>query len=211
MLAEFVRHHRAQARKPSDALAGDLESGVQDAERSQPHRVGMLCIVWVEERDENSEQLFDRGQAVRLQIEESVGHLIASGCPRRRVGSAPLRESGLGRRRLRCRLAVQDWPSLAPFERGGCAAASKVYRSRRRRDRCAPRVRSVHAQAVFRALTVIRVVFRRDVSRVDRSRQASEPLEHRSDHRLHCPFCRPPEHLWKCARQPAATKDLGRS
>lgn len=66
VLAEMVSDHDPQASESAHALAGDLEGDVEQAEGHQSHRIGMLLVVRIEERNENPEDLLNRCETERL-------------------------------------------------------------------------------------------------------------------------------------------------
>lgn len=68
VLAQVVGDHEAQGRELADAPAADLERDVEQAERHEAHRVGVLLVVRVEERDEDAQELLDRREAERCDV-----------------------------------------------------------------------------------------------------------------------------------------------
>lgn len=62
----MVGDHDPQASESAHALAGDLKGDVEQAEGHQSHRIGMLLVVRIEERNEHPEDLLDRRETERL-------------------------------------------------------------------------------------------------------------------------------------------------
>ena len=62
----MVSDHDPQASESAHALAGDLEGDVEQAEGHQSHRVGMLLVVRIEERNEHPEDLLNGRETERL-------------------------------------------------------------------------------------------------------------------------------------------------
>ena len=68
MFAELIGDHQSERRELANALSSDLERNIQQSQCHQSHRVGVLLVVRVEERDEYSQQFLDRGDSERCNL-----------------------------------------------------------------------------------------------------------------------------------------------
>lgn len=59
MFAQAIGDHHPQNLEPPQAPSSDLECNVEQPERHQPHAIGVLLIVRVEEGDEDAEEFLD--------------------------------------------------------------------------------------------------------------------------------------------------------
>lgn len=114
VLAQVVGDHEAQGRELADAPAADLERDVEQAERHEAHRVGVLLVVRVEERDEDAQELLDRREAERC----DVGLVVCEG----------LRVSAGGS--VRVRREREDAPLIAsPSTKPSFSSSSSAFLS----------------------------------------------------------------------------------